>query len=762
MENKSMRFSRFRGPPGARLTKRFRHDENGEIVKDSQPYFATGRAETIEINNLSDIQGVIESLGSNECISTGIFDLPSCEIVTSEKLDDKRLSTGIRSRSKKHMNQPSPGLVLLDHDISSDMPDHLRCDSPNELIKRVTQAIPTLRFVAYSGTDSCSSGIFSTTNNNPYLGNGGLHVYIAVKEVVLLELQRYMEVKLWNAGFGFIAFAKNGAMLNRCIIDLSVLSQERLIYEAAPILGEGLSRKPRRWEHHGGCAFSRDLGLTQAEIAEYDQRVGRARDSPENKAKSRQLQAIYHKGKVKILANHKAISLEEAERLIPRQSAADLESTEHSLRPNDIVEIRGLNLTTSELLDRGSEFDNTAMPDPIEGSGYGQGTAKFYYNDGNSPCIRSHAHGRMTIYTFDSLSGFLPCKYEVIQPDQPSTTVVPPLNPLVGYSLKGQHGQLAQELSEQVLILGSIALQYQSTVIYAAPNTGKTLIILWLLIQGIKNGIINPANVFYVNVDDTPTGLIQKLKLADKHQFHILAEGYNDFKAEQLMVILERLIANDQAKGIIVILDTLKKFTDLMDKRKSSGFGKTIRRFIMKGGTCISLAHTNKHRNSDGKPVYAGTTDIIDDADCAYILYEVSSDDSSKIKTVQFENQKSRGSVSRSVSYRYSIADSTSYEELFESVQPVTDTELSNLKQVEKEKADAQIIKAIVTSIQSGITTKMTLIEASATETSISRRKVLNVLEKYTGTDIKRHRWSFTVGERGAKTYFLLDQAKSN
>jgi predicted P-loop ATPase len=40
------------------------------------------------------------------------------------------------------------------------------------------------------------------------------------------------------------------------------------------------------------------------------------------------------------------------------------------------------------------------MPDPIEGSRYGMTTAKFYWNEGQIPCIHSFAHGVKTVYRF--------------------------------------------------------------------------------------------------------------------------------------------------------------------------------------------------------------------------------------------------------------------------------------------------------------------------------------------------------------------------
>ena len=69
-------FTQFSGPPNSRLTKAFSLDADGNIVKNSTPNFSNGDAKTININNLSDIQRVIESLQTNECIATGVFDEP--------------------------------------------------------------------------------------------------------------------------------------------------------------------------------------------------------------------------------------------------------------------------------------------------------------------------------------------------------------------------------------------------------------------------------------------------------------------------------------------------------------------------------------------------------------------------------------------------------------------------------------------------------------------------------------------------------------
>ena len=61
--------------------------------------------------------------------------------------------------------------------------------------------------------------------------------------------------------------------------------------------------------------------------------------------------------------------------------------------------------------------------------------------------------------------------------------------------------------------------------------------------------------------------------------------------------LMIELAETGQAKGVIIILDTLKKFTDLMQKKEATQFGIISRGFVAAGGTLICLAHTNKHKS---------------------------------------------------------------------------------------------------------------------------------------------------------------------
>lgn len=352
--------------------------------------------------------------------------------------------------------------------------------------------------------------------------------------------------------------------------------------------------------------------------------------------------------------------------------------------------------------------------------------------------------------------GFKPCEYEVVNPSafEPEKIIVNQ-NQLDKYSLLGMSDEIEKQVMEEIYVLDEIALLGQATVIYAAPNTGKTLVTMKLVIQSIKQGQVDPKKVYYINVDDTAKGLLGKLRIFEEYGCHMLSEGYREFKVSEFLATIESMIESGNTQGVIIILDTLKKFTDLMDKRISSHFGKIMRKFVMKGGTVIGLAHTNKNKGLNGKPVHAGTSDIMEDFDCAYILDTVSEDASKKV--VEFTNTKKRGNVALSVSYSYALERDIPYNELLLSVEKVNDTELTPLKHAAEVLSDAEVITAIESCINEGINTKMKLSGAVAERAKVSQRSAHKIIEKYTGDDPAIHKWSFVVGGRGAKSFMLLE-----
>jgi len=379
--------------------------------------------------------------------------------------------------------------------------------------------------------------------------------------------------------------------------------------------------------------------------------------------------------------------------------------------------------------------------------------------------------------------GFLPCEMEVvpvgrpqmlIRPSAPSVVAEPVVTvfPKTGaaapalvqtkrhllerYSLRGQSAELKKRSLGEKPILGDIGLQGQLMVIYAAPNTGKTLITLHLLCEGIQKGVINPDRLFYLNMDDNSKGLAEKSRIADDLGFHLIVGGYQGFKARDLEPLVAKMVEDDVVDDAVIVLDTMKKFVNVMKKDDCSRFAGGLRNFVVRGGTLIALAHTNKNPSADGEKVYSGTTDIIDDFDNAYMLTAVAVADN--VKTVEFKNIKRRANNPDRAGYSYSVDRLPSYEDVLLTVREVDLMDLDPIKQAAVLVADEKLIMLIEGRIRSGPVKRMELVKAVSELSGASRVSVGAIVEKYTGEDASLHKWRYKKGARGAHLFELLDR----
>ena len=92
------------------------------------------------------------------------------------------------------------------------------------------------------------------------------------------------------------------------------------------------------------------------------------------------------------------------------------------------------------------------------------------------------------------------------------------------------------------------------------------------------------------------------------------------------------------------------------------------------------MAHTNKHRSSDGKPIYGGTADVRDDCDCVFILDKLAGRLFEDEITVEFTCDKARGDVADSVCFTYARRHGQTYAELVNSVKRIDEHSVEELK----------------------------------------------------------------------------------
>ena len=352
----------------------------------------------------------------------------------------------------------------------------------------------------------------------------------------------------------------------------------------------------------------------------------------------------------------------------------------------------------------------------------------------------------------EDLEPFEICATEVLKAVSDNSKRSSFVSSLKQYSLLGKLDEIRKFAVDPKPLLGSVSLKGQFTVFYANSNAGKTLLTLHMLREAIIGGRIEAENVIYANVDDSASGLLVKGEIAEEFGFHQLAIGYQGLTAEKFKQAIEDMTTSGEAKGTLIILDTLKKFTDVMSKSESSAFGQLIREFTTKGGSVVALAHTNKNRNSNGQLVQTGTADIPQDADCTYTL-------DTEIKgsevVVTFKNTKARGPVQSVCQYAYSRLESE-YTKLLDSVRELSVDEASfDFEVLASENPDDRIILAFQEVIGNGFVGKTELISAARSLTKFSKIKLEKIFTRYSGSDPAKHIWDFTVGEKGLHKYFL-------
>lgn len=321
------------------------------------------------------------------------------------------------------------------------------------------------------------------------------------------------------------------------------------------------------------------------------------------------------------------------------------------------------------------------------------------------------------------------------------------------FSLLGQSDRLAKHAVKQKPLLGEICMSGEFTVWYAAPNTGKTLIALNLVFDAISRKRIDPDKVFYLNFDDSSGGLAAKAEIADDYRFHMLTQGHHGFTAAELLPAMQEMVRTGDAENTLVVLDTTKKFTDLMDKKRVSQFSEGMRQYILGGGTVLGLAHTNKRPGPDGKPIYAGTSDLVDDADSAYTITETSTDAASAERVVEFRCFKRRAGGVDGARYAYSVEDGLTYVQRVSSVRLVDPADDPRFGGGAPLPSDAYIVAYAQECLRWRPMAKMVFRDALKGLARISQRKAVEVIEKYTGDDPATAEWYFVVRERGQKLY---------
>ena len=197
-----------------------------------------------------------------------------------------------------------------------------------------------------------------------------------------------------------------------------------------------------------------------------------------------------------------------------------------------------------------------------------------------------------------------------------------------------------QEIEDAVQMAPELPImEQQITQIVAPPGCGKTAVLM--AASGLWAARGYEVHYFQVDVGG-----------ADLKVYHQMAEegGFTlhstlDCSMGELRLSLQKIATEakpGELKKVVFIIDTYKKIaTDVLSKKANSQVAEVFRKITQKGGSVIALGHCNKNRDVEGKLIFSGTQDVMDDCD-ALIVFDAVKDEKARQVVINAEFRKGR------------------------------------------------------------------------------------------------------------------------
>lgn len=243
------------------------------------------------------------------------------------------------------------------------------------------------------------------------------------------------------------------------------------------------------------------------------------------------------------------------------------------------------------------------------------------------------------------------------------------------------------------------------------PNGGKTTIFRAVCETLAKRG----QTVIYINVDGNPDDLKRHFKHAETFNYTVVAPDIKHGKSViDAMNKLRWLADSDEdLTGYVFIIDTLKKFVDLMSKNDTKKALQIFRKINVKGATICLLGHANKYPDKDGNLIYEGTADLRADIDNLIYLYP-EKDKEKNIQIVTSKPDKTRANF-KEFSFKIDFNEDREVSILDEVFEFVNDN-------------DKELIKLINEAIENNIESQKDIVEYCRQRTVIGRDRITKFL----------------------------------
>jgi len=383
-----------------RLTKKMFIGASGSLEKDGATLLSTGFVRVVTVQNMHELEQRLNALEPEQAVT---FGLPKHGLgsITPAPLMSKKLfeqhgrPENVVTRTRENFEFSAGGAILcLDHDPKTNG----EALTQTELRAALIQAVPALKKMPTLQRVS-SSSCLSTGSGQQLAGILGQRIYIFVKSgLELPEITEAIHQRLWLAGFGRIDISKNGQLLERSLIDRSVVTPEHLDYAASPVLCDGLFRNtppPLIFESDQRLGLD-EVALTSSEFMKYKSLV--AVEKSKMNDVSEQIRTSWAKSHARRIATN-GTRFDEIERayLLASENPAGGPTPLHGCF--ELVTDLGERVSVESVLRSPEKWHETTFKDPIEPDYDGGRTvAKLYFRNEfgtplKQPVIHSFAHG---------------------------------------------------------------------------------------------------------------------------------------------------------------------------------------------------------------------------------------------------------------------------------------------------------------------------------------------------------------------------------
>jgi hypothetical protein len=259
--------------------------------------------------------------------------------------------------------------------------------------------------------------------------------------------------------------------------------------------------------------------------------------------------------------------------------------------------------------------------------------------------------------------------------------------------------------------------------LWVAPsNGGKTLLASLAARELSRIGY----KVYYMQEDAAIGDLKEMQQQAEEHDYRLVSSVLGETSTDEILDSLRKWTNSDiDLNEYVLIFDTLKKFSEVMNKAESKQFFKLMRTLTIRGATVLLLGHTNKNLTYDGKLIFEGVGDNRNDIDeLLYIYNDANSDETKQQITFTITPDKVRSKVEK-VSFLYE-RNSREVTPLDNAVDLMSELQIRN--QYDK---DAGIIASIRNEVMFSEQLVTTLVENLSQTMKIGDKKIRACIKRW-------------------------------